>query len=135
MINPEINNSGVNRLLQPLPRPSPASGGGRQSEHGHLPPIAGVVGSLARREQAVENGQQLRAAQFAKVGEQSTGFFKKMLSGAGSSPQIAKAKLDLDKVQAWMKKGALPSDRVSRFLDAAGIMKRKKRNCAQCSFL
>src|SRR5215475_15300732 len=37
-------------------------------------------------------------------------------------------KLDLDKVQAWMKKGAQPSDRVMRFLDTAGIMKRPKRN-------
>lgn len=36
--------------------------------------------------------------------------------------------LDLEKVQAWMKKGAQPSDRVMRFLDAAGIMKRPKRN-------
>ena len=40
-------------------------------------------------------------------------------------------KLDLDKVQAWMKKGAQPSDRVTRFLDAAGIMKREKRNNPQ----
>ena len=37
-------------------------------------------------------------------------------------------KLDLEKVQAWMKKGAQPSDRVTRFLDAAGILKREKRN-------
>ena len=37
-------------------------------------------------------------------------------------------KLDLDKVQAWMKKGAQPSDRVMRFLDAAGILKRPKRS-------
>ena len=37
-------------------------------------------------------------------------------------------KLDLDKVQAWMKKGAQPSDRVMRFLDAAGIAKREKHN-------
>jgi small subunit ribosomal protein S16 len=37
-------------------------------------------------------------------------------------------KLDLEKVQAWMKKGAQPSDRVMRFLDAAGIKKREKRN-------
>jgi len=36
--------------------------------------------------------------------------------------------LDYEKAQAWMKKGAQPSDRVSRFLDAAGIMKREKRN-------
>jgi len=37
-------------------------------------------------------------------------------------------KLDLDKVKEWMKKGAQPSDRVTRFLDAAGIVKREKRN-------
>ena len=30
-------------------------------------------------------------------------------------------KLDLEKVKAWMAKGAQPSDRVSRFLDAAGM--------------
>ena len=39
--------------------------------------------------------------------------------------------LDLDKVKDWMKKGAQPSDRVTRFLDAAGIMKREKRNNPQ----
>ena len=37
-------------------------------------------------------------------------------------------KLDLEKVQAWMKKGAQPSDRVMRFLDKAGIAKRAPRN-------
>ena len=37
-------------------------------------------------------------------------------------------KLDLDKVKAWMVKGAQPSDRVMRFLDAAGVVKREKRN-------
>jgi small subunit ribosomal protein S16 len=37
-------------------------------------------------------------------------------------------KLDLEKVKAWMSKGAQPSDRVMRFLDAAGVMKRPKRN-------
>ena len=37
-------------------------------------------------------------------------------------------KLDLEKVQAWMKKGAQPSDRVMRFLDAAGIAQRSPRN-------
>ena len=37
-------------------------------------------------------------------------------------------KLDMDKVKDWMKKGAQPSDRVMRFLDAAGVAKREKRN-------
>ena len=37
-------------------------------------------------------------------------------------------KIDLDKVKAWMAKGALPTDRVSRFLDEAGVMKRETRN-------
>ena len=49
------------------------------------------------------------------------------------NPLIAKEdttrlKLDLEKVKAWMAKGALPTDRVSRFLDAAGIMKRETHN-------
>jgi small subunit ribosomal protein S16 len=37
-------------------------------------------------------------------------------------------KLDLEKVKAWIAKGAQPSDRIMRFLDAAGILKRPKRN-------
>jgi small subunit ribosomal protein S16 len=37
-------------------------------------------------------------------------------------------KLDLEKVKAWIAKGAQPSDRVMRFLDAAGIAKREARN-------
>src|SRR4030088_866987 len=40
-------------------------------------------------------------------------------------------KLDMDKVKAWMVKGAQPSDRVMRFLDAAGVAKREKRNNPQ----
>ena len=43
----------------------------------------------------------------------------------------ARLKLDLDKVKAWMAKGAQPSDRVSRFLDAAGVAKRTPRNNPQ----
>ena len=37
-------------------------------------------------------------------------------------------KLDLDKAKAWIAKGAQPSDRIMRFLDAAGIAKREARN-------
>jgi small subunit ribosomal protein S16 len=49
------------------------------------------------------------------------------------NPLIAKDKPErlvwnIEKVQAWMKKGAQPSDRVLRFLDAAGVAKREKRN-------
>jgi small subunit ribosomal protein S16 len=39
----------------------------------------------------------------------------------------ARLKLDLDKVKAWLAKGAQPSDRVMRFLDAAGVKKRAPR--------
>jgi small subunit ribosomal protein S16 len=35
---------------------------------------------------------------------------------------------DLEKAKAWIAKGAQPSDRVMRFLDAAGVMKRTARN-------
>ena len=34
----------------------------------------------------------------------------------------------MDKVKAWLAKGAQPSDRVTRFLDAAGVVKRAARN-------
>jgi len=34
----------------------------------------------------------------------------------------------MDKVKAWLAKGAQPSDRVSRFLDAAGVAKRAARS-------
>ena len=40
----------------------------------------------------------------------------------------SRLKLDMDKVKAWLAKGAQPSDRVTRFLDAAGVVKREKRN-------
>jgi small subunit ribosomal protein S16 len=40
----------------------------------------------------------------------------------------ARLKLDMDKVKAWLAKGAQPSDRVTRFLDAAGVVKRSPRN-------
>ncbi len=36
--------------------------------------------------------------------------------------------LDNDKITAWLAKGAQPTDRVLRFLDAAGLV---KRNAAQ----
>ena len=36
--------------------------------------------------------------------------------------------LDIEKVQAWLAKGAQPTDRVLRFLDAAGLVKRPARN-------
>jgi len=36
--------------------------------------------------------------------------------------------LKLERIQDWMKKGALPTDRVARFLDKAGVFKRETRN-------
>jgi small subunit ribosomal protein S16 len=52
------------------------------------------------------------------------GYFNPLLP----KEKIERLKLDLEKVKAWMAKGAQPSDRVMRFLDAAGILKRPKRN-------
>ena len=37
-------------------------------------------------------------------------------------------KVDFEKVKAWLAKGAQPSDRVTRFLDAAGVVKRAARS-------
>lgn len=39
--------------------------------------------------------------------------------------------LDLDRAKHWLSHGALPTDRVSRFLDAAGLLKRTPRNNPQ----
>jgi small subunit ribosomal protein S16 len=52
------------------------------------------------------------------------GFFNPLLP----KEKTERLKLDLEKVKAWMAKGATPTDRVSRFLDDAGVMKREKRN-------
>ena len=52
------------------------------------------------------------------------GFFNPLLP----KDKPERLKLDMDKVKAWMVKGAQPSDRVMRFLDAAGVAKREKRN-------
>jgi len=42
-----------------------------------------------------------------------------------------RVKLDLEKAQAWMKKGAVPSDRVHRFLAAAGVVQPLKKHSPQ----
>ena len=52
------------------------------------------------------------------------GYFNPLLP----KDKTERLKLDLEKCKAWMAKGATPSDRVSRFLDEAGLMKREKRN-------
>jgi small subunit ribosomal protein S16 len=36
--------------------------------------------------------------------------------------------IDLEKAKEWLAKGAQPTDRVLRFLDAAGLVKREARN-------
>lgn len=40
----------------------------------------------------------------------------------------ARVKLDLDRAKHWLAVGAQPTDRVARFLDAAGLMKRTPKN-------
>jgi small subunit ribosomal protein S16 len=52
------------------------------------------------------------------------GYFNPLLP----KEKTERLKLDLDKVKDWMKKGAQPSDRIMRFLDAAGVAKRTPRN-------
>ena len=52
------------------------------------------------------------------------GFFNPLLP----KEKAERIKLDFDKAKAWIAKGALPTDRVLRFLDQAGVMKREARN-------
>jgi len=42
-----------------------------------------------------------------------------------------RVKLELERIKYWLSKGAQPSDRVLRFLDAAGVKKREPRNNPQ----
>jgi small subunit ribosomal protein S16 len=42
-----------------------------------------------------------------------------------------RVKLEIERIQYWLSKGAQPSDRVLRFLDAAGVKKRAPRNNPQ----
>lgn len=39
-----------------------------------------------------------------------------------------RVKLNLERAKHWLSVGAQPTDRVARFLDAAGLMKRTPRN-------
>ena len=42
-----------------------------------------------------------------------------------------RVKLDLDRVKYWMDQGAQPTDRVARFLEAAGVTEKKERKNPQ----
>ncbi|MGB0959656.1 MAG: 30S ribosomal protein S16 [Halocynthiibacter sp.] len=39
-----------------------------------------------------------------------------------------RVKMDVDAVKAWLEKGAQPTDRVARFLEAAGVLEKKERS-------
>jgi small subunit ribosomal protein S16 len=53
------------------------------------------------------------------------GTYNPMLAKGGEAKRVV---LDLEKVKAWLAKGAQPTDRVLRFLDAEGVLKRAPRN-------
>ena len=38
-----------------------------------------------------------------------------------------RVKMDMERVQDWLSKGAQPTDRVARFLEAAGVSPKKER--------
>ena len=52
------------------------------------------------------------------------GTYNPLLSKDGGE----RVKLDTDRAKHWLDQGAKPSDRVSRFLDDAGLWKREARN-------
>ncbi|MGH1368170.1 MAG: 30S ribosomal protein S16 [Maritimibacter sp.] len=39
-----------------------------------------------------------------------------------------RVKMDVDAIKAWLDKGAKPTDRVSRMLEAAGVLEKKDRS-------
>ncbi len=49
------------------------------------------------------------------------------------NPLLAKdsedrVKMDMERVKYWLGEGAQPTDRISRFLEAAGVLDKKERN-------
>jgi len=49
------------------------------------------------------------------------------------NPLLAKdseerVKMDVDRIKHWLSEGAQPTDRVARFLEAAGILEKKTRS-------
>jgi len=42
-----------------------------------------------------------------------------------------RVKMDLERIKHWLERGATPTDRVSRMLEAAGVLARKERNNPQ----
>ena len=39
-----------------------------------------------------------------------------------------RVKMNVERIQYWMSQGAQPTDRISRFLEAAGVVEKKERN-------
>ena len=39
-----------------------------------------------------------------------------------------RVKMNMERVQYWLDQGAQPTDRISRFLEAAGVAEKKERN-------
>ena len=54
---------------------------------------------------------------------EKVGTYNPLLSADNSE----RVKLDLERIKHWLEKGAQPTDRVLRFLDAAGVLKREAR--------
>ncbi len=42
-----------------------------------------------------------------------------------------RVKMDVERVQYWIDQGAQPTDRIARFLEAAGVVEKKERNNPQ----
>lgn len=42
-----------------------------------------------------------------------------------------RVKMDMERVQYWLDQGAQPTDRISRMLEAAGVLAKKERNNPQ----
>ena len=56
---------------------------------------------------------------------ETLGFYNPLSGGSGGEKEV---KLDEERIQHWLSVGARPTDRVLRFLDAAGVMVRPRRH-------
>jgi small subunit ribosomal protein S16 len=55
------------------------------------------------------------------------GYFNPLLP----KDNVDRLKFDIEKAKTWLSKGATPTDRILRFLDAAGVAKRPARSNPQ----
>ena len=65
------------------------------------------------------------AIRMSRGGSKKRPYYKIVVAAKDDEKRVV---LDSERAKHWLENGAKPSDRVARFLDAAGLLKREARN-------